>query len=131
MTELTKTTQAPANQPRRVVLAGGSGHLGTILARHFHSLGDSVTVLTRTPKTAPWRVVAWDGASRGHWTTELQSAAVVINLVGRSVACRYNAANRRAILESRIRPTRALGEAIGKMTSPPRLWMNASTATIY
>ena len=131
MTELTKTTQAPANQPRRVVLAGGSGHLGTILARHFHSLGDSVTVLTRTPKTAPWRVVAWDGASRDRWTREVQGAEGVINLAGRSVDCRYNAANRRAILESRIRPTRALGEAIGKMTSPPRLWMNASTATIY
>jgi hypothetical protein len=56
---------------------------------------------------------------------------VVINLTGRSVNCRYNAGNRRQILESRLRSTEVLGEAIRGLAHPPKVWMNASTATIY
>jgi hypothetical protein len=61
----------------------------------------------------------------------LEGADVVINLAGRSVNCRYNARNRREILESRVGTTQVLGEAISKLHRPPRLWVNASTATIY
>lgn len=114
-----------------VVIPGGTGHLGAMLAGHFHSQGHRVSVLTRTPKTAPWRVVAWNGRELDRWTKELEGADVVINLSGRSVDCRYNGANRREILESRILPTQILGEAIAKLTQPPCLWINASTATIY
>jgi uncharacterized protein len=131
MNELSKRTVAPIRQPLRIVLPGGNGHVGTILARHFHSRGHSVTVLTRTPKTSPWRVLAWNGAGVDRWVSALEDADVVINLAGRSVNCRYYAANRREILESRTRPTQLLGEVIGNLPRPPRLWMNASTATIY
>jgi uncharacterized protein (TIGR01777 family) len=131
MSEMTKTTVAPITRPVRIVLPGGSGHLGKILARHFHSQGHRVTVLTRTPMAAPWRVLAWDGVNLDRWVKELDGADILINLTGRSVNCRYSAANRREILESRIGPTRLLGEAIKKLAHPPRLWMNASTATIY
>jgi uncharacterized protein (TIGR01777 family) len=65
------------------------------------------------------------------WVRELENADVVINLAGRSVNCRYSASNRKEILESRTQPTRLIGEAIRKLEHPPRLWMNASTATIY
>jgi uncharacterized protein len=61
----------------------------------------------------------------------MERADVLINLAGRSVNCRYNAANRREIKESRVQPTRLLGRALGQLAHPPRLWMNASTATIY
>jgi len=73
----------------------------------------------------------WDGTTLGAWASTLEQADVVINLAGRNVNCRYTDANRRSIKESRIQTTRLLGEAIGKMAHPPRLWMNASTATIY
>ncbi len=129
--EMTKSTVAPINQSLRIVLPGGSGQIGQILARHFHAQGHHVTVLTRTPKAAPWRVLAWDAGHLHRWVKELDGADVLLNLTGRSVNCRYNAANRREILESRIGPTRLLGEAIAKLANPPRLWMNASTATIY
>jgi uncharacterized protein (TIGR01777 family) len=115
----------------RIVMPGGSGHLGGILARHFHAQGHRVVVVTRTPKAAPWRVVAWSGLSLDEWVRELDGADAVIHLSGRSVDCRYNAFNRREILESRILSTRILGEAIATVAKPPRLWMNASTATIY
>jgi len=115
----------------RIVLAGGSGQVGTLLAQHFHARGDDVCVLSRTTFSAPWRVVAWDGEHPGPWTAQLQSADVVVNLSGRSVNCRYSQANRREILDSRVRSTRVLGQAIQSLSRPPALWLNASTATIY
>jgi uncharacterized protein (TIGR01777 family) len=115
----------------RIVIPGGSGQVGRILARHFHQAGNAVTVLSRAPGAAPWRVVVWDGANRGDWIAELEDSDVCINLTGRSVNCRYNAENRRAILDSRVRSTLLLNDAIASLSHPPRLWVNASTATIY
>ena len=115
----------------KVVVPGGSGHLGTLLARRWHRSGHEVVVLSRRPKTAPWRTVAWDGRSPGDWRREIDGAAVVVNLAGRSVDCRYTPSHRREILDSRVLSTRAVGEAIAASRTPPRLWLQASTATIY
>jgi len=122
---------ARANGPLRVVLAGGNGHVGNILARHFHAQGDTVTVLSRKASHASWSVVGWDGVTPGGWCAELERADVLINLAGRSVDCRYSARNRREILESRVGTTRLLGNVIRGLANSPRLWMNMSTATIY
>src|ERR1039458_3588316 len=119
-------------KPRlRLVIPGGSGQVGNILARHFHAQGHDVVVFARRITPAPWRVVNWDGMSLGNWTSELENADVLINLAGKSVDCRYTLANRRAIIESRIQTTHLLGQASGHCARPPRLWMNASSATIY
>jgi hypothetical protein len=117
--------------PLRIVIPGGNGQVGTILSRHFHARGHTVVVLARSGAPAPWGVVNWDGKNLGDWASELEDSDVVINLAGRSVNCRYTAANRQAIKESRVKTTRLLGRAIGQLAHPPRLWMNASTATIY
>lgn len=114
-----------------IILPGGSGQVGTILARHFHAQRHDVVVLSRKPEAAPWRVVAWDGESMGPWTAELNGADVIINLSGRSVNCRYTPANRRAIIDSRVRSTRIIGAAIAGGARPPKVWLQASTATIY
>lgn len=118
-------------KPLRLVLPGGNGQVGNILARFFHARGDSVTVLARKPYVAPWRVVIWDGVTYGDWTRELENADVLINLAGRNVNCRYTAAHRREIMDSRVVSTRILGEAMGRLSTPPRVWLNSSTATIY
>jgi hypothetical protein len=115
----------------RIVLPGGSGLLGQILARHFQERGHHVTVLTRGPYTAPWQTVHWDGQHIGPWTEYLEGADVCINLAGRSVNCRYDEANRQSIYDSRIQTTRLLGQVIAGLAEPPRVWLNASTATIY
>jgi uncharacterized protein (TIGR01777 family) len=115
----------------RIAMPGGSGQVGHILARHFHARGHAVTIFSRTPRPAPWREVFWDGLTPGAWIDDLEQSDVCINLAGRSVNCRYHAANRRAIFESRIRGTRLLNEVIASLRHPPRLWLNASTATIY
>jgi len=118
-------------RPLRIVLPGGSGQVGQVLARHFQQRGHHVTVLTRGPYTAPWQTVHWDGEQIGPWTEHLEGADVCINLAGRSVNCRYTAANRRAIYDSRIRTTSLLNSVIAALADPPRVWLNASTATIY
>ena len=118
-------------RPLRIVLPGGSGQVGTLVARHFQAQGHDVAVLARTTTPAPWRIVPWNGTTLDRWTEELENADLVLNLAGRNVNCRYNDANRREIKESRTRTTRLLGEAIGRLTHPPKIWMNASTATIY
>lgn len=114
----------------KIVIAGGTGALGRLLCRWFAN--DEVVVLSRggnPPCHARW--VAWDGRSLGDWTSELEDADVLINLAGRSVDCRYHAANRRAIIDSRILSTKVLGQALRQATHPPKLWLQMSTATIY
>jgi uncharacterized protein (TIGR01777 family) len=120
-----------ADRPLRIVLPGGSGQVGRMLARFFQERGHHVTVLTRSPYTAPWLTVHWDGQSLGPWVETLEGADVCIHLSGRSVNCRYTARNRRELHDSRIGPTRLLHQAFACLVNPPRLWMNASTATIY
>jgi uncharacterized protein len=115
----------------KIVLAGGTGQVGTILARHYRAAGDDVVVLSRTPKTAPWRTIAWDAKTLGPWTSELEDADIVINVAGRSVNCRYTAANRSDIMSSRVDSTHAIGQAIAWGQRPPSIWLQMSTATIY
>ena len=119
----------------KIVLPGGTGQVGTLLARAFHREGHEVIVLSRKMRhlgdSPPWRVAVWDARSPGPWESELESADVVINLAGRNVNCRYTPQNRRLIKDSRVDSTRLVGEAIARRRRPPRVWLQAGTATIY
>lgn len=116
----------------KVIIPGGSGQVGTVLARAFHERGDEVVVFSRTQTNAPpWRVVQWDGETLGDWASEFEGADAVINLAGQSVNCRYTAENRRIIIDSRVKSTRVVGQAIAQSDHPPRVWLQASTATLY
>lgn len=115
----------------KFVIPGGTGQVGTVLARAFTADGHDVTVISRAPRPAPWTVLEWDGRTIGPWTQALEGADAVINLAGYTVNCRYNPANRRRIMESRVDSTRAMGRAIRSASNPPRVWLQSSTATIY
>lgn len=115
----------------KIIIPGGSGQVGTMLARAWTAAGHTVVVLSRTPTTAAWRVVPWDARTLGAWTSEIDGADVVVNLAGRNVNCRYTPANRRAIMDSRVESTRVVGQAIAMAKQPPRVWLQSSTATIY
>src|SRR5437879_2693409 len=110
----------------KIVIPGGSGQVGRLLARAFVADGHEVVVLSRNPAKSPWRVIGWDGETAGAWQTELDGADAVINLAGRSVNCRYHARNRRQMMDSRIRSSRTVGQAIAQAKRPPRVWLQAS-----
>lgn len=117
----------------KIVLAGGNGFIGQALAKRFTAQGDEVVFLSRgvASQGSEVTVIHWDGKTLGDWAETLEGAGLVINLAGKSVDCRYNAKNMKAILDSRVDSTRVLGEAVRKAKNPPPLWINSSTATIY
>ena len=99
-----------------VVLAGGSGFLGRSPAGHLSKCGYRVVVLS---------------SSAGGWCDELEDAAAVINLTGKSVNCRYTPDNRREILESRLDSVRVLESAIAECRDPLRVFIQAASLAIY
>jgi len=135
-----------AMQNKKIIIAGGTGFIGQQLIRYFGKENDLI-ILTRQIKDAAnnrnkynllseqdlsrTRFVKWDGENTGEWISELKGADLLINLSGKSVNCRYTKKNKKEILESRIKPIMALGQAINKMANPPSVWINASSATIY
>ena len=120
-----------SNSP--VVIAGGSGFLGSSLARHLAAAGRSVIVLSRNkPKNIGLsQHVAWDARTVGDWRHALNRAAGVVNLVGRSVDCIKTPDHRDEILRSRVESVNVLGTAIRSIESPPPVWVQMSTAHIY
>jgi uncharacterized protein (TIGR01777 family) len=109
----------------KIVLPGGSGHIGQLLDRELTSRGHEVVVLSRQTG------VHWDGRTLGAWAKEIDGSDAVINLAGRSVSCRYTPANLREMMDSRVLSTRVIGDAIAKTANPPKVWLQMSTATIY
>lgn len=109
---------------RRIVIAGASGFVGRYLAARFSESGDVVSTIGRSGADARWGDTAAIRAA-------LDGADILINLAGKSVNCRYTRKNMAAIFSSRLLTTAELGEAVQAVASPPRVWFNASTATIY
>ncbi|WP_246268297.1 epimerase [Acrocarpospora macrocephala] len=117
----------------KVVIPGGSGHLGLLLAGALGSAGHEVVILSRRTDTrVPGaRTVPWDGRTAGEWMAEVDGADAVVNLAGRSVNCRYTEANLREMMASRVDSASIVGAAIARASAPPRVWLQMSTATIY
>ena len=98
----------------KLIIPGGSGQVGTLIARNFHQDGHEVIVLSRNPVPAPWKVLPWDAKSLGDWASEFERADVTINMAGRSVNCRYGDNNRREIIDSACSPPK-----LSERQSPP------------
>lgn len=107
----------------RAVIAGASGFIGTALVAAFRDDGYHVEAIGRRAS------VTWDDPDR--LAAAVDGADVLVNLAGKSVNCRYTDANRDEVLRSRVETTRMLHAAITRAARPPRVWLNASTATIY
>ena len=121
----------PRARPLRILIPGGTGRLGILLARHFHESGHVVSAITRFPKPREWEAIHWDAETVGDWASSFEGADVVINLAGKSMDCRYTELNRKSLLRSRVHTTELVGQAISQCLRPPRVWLNASTVDIY
>ncbi|WP_121355143.1 TIGR01777 family oxidoreductase [Flavisolibacter nicotianae] len=118
----------------KIILAGGSGYLGKVLADYYKDKAKEIVIFSRSEADTGrpgCRIVKWDAESRGGWEAELDNADMVINLCGKNVNCRYTAKNRAEIFRSRLVPTTLLGEAIAGASRPPKLWINIASATVY
>jgi len=134
---------------KKIIIAGGTGFLGISLVQYFKNRGDEVITLSRSATTKKFtlsnaevrnlpagrqgetNLIYWSGKDLGDWAKHLEDADVLINLSGKSVDCRYTDRNKKAILESRIHSTRVLNQAMEECENPPKVFLNASTATIY
>jgi uncharacterized protein len=118
---------------KKIILAGGNGYLGTVLANYYSDKAAEIVILSRHEKETEHniRTVVWDGKSRGKWTAELVNADILINLCGKNVNCRYTEKNKTEIFASRLLPTELLGEVIHDLFEPPKIWINITSATIY
>jgi len=115
----------------KYVIPGGTGQVGALCAKRWRAAGHEVVVLSRGGASEA-RVVRWDGRTLDDaWARELDGADVVLNLAGRSVSCRYTEENLAQMMSSRVDSTRVVGEAIARAKSPPKVWLQMSTATIY
>ncbi|MGW2705473.1 TIGR01777 family oxidoreductase [Streptomyces sp. NPDC001340] len=113
----------------KIVIPGGTGQVGAALKRALDAAGHDVVILSRRPKHED--EVRWDGRTLGPWAAAVDRSDVVINLAGRSVSCRYTAANLQDMMDSRVDSTRVVGAAIAGAARPPRVWLQMSTATVY
>lgn len=129
---------------KKIIIAGGTGFIGQSICNYFGN-DNEIIVLGRGRKGEKSNAngeefvkqelqisfVQWDAVHEGEWTKVLEKADLLINLTGKTVNCRYNAKNKKEIIDSRVNATLALGAAIQKAVHPPKLWINAASATIY
>ncbi|GLB53301.1 epimerase [Neptunitalea chrysea] len=117
---------------KKIIIAGGTGYLGYVLAQHFKA-SYNIIVLTRQMNgfSGGINYIYWDAKTLDSWQTELENSFALINLTGKSVNCRYTNQNKEEIRTSRIDSTILLNKAILSCNTPPEYFINASTATIY
>lgn len=117
----------------KIVLAGGTGYLGQVLCEYYKDKAKEIIVLSRSKHVSQNNIhfEVWNGRTRDMWAEHLENCDLLINLCGKNVNCRYTKKNREKILSSRLAPTHLLGEVIAGLKSPPKVWINLASATIY
>jgi len=121
-----------------VVVAGGTGFIGSAVVTRLVEAGRRVVVLSRNPERfrnglhPSLQFTPWDGRTMGPWTSSVEGAEAVINLVGEPIAVkRWTDAQKRRISSSRLDATRAIVEAIRHASAKPSVLVNASAVGFY
>ena len=118
---------------QKIVLAGGTGQIGTALCKFYAERAEKIIILSRSDNRQKRNLyyVKWDAKTLGPWAKELDNADMLVNLCGKNVNCRYTEKNKKEIFDSRTDSTRVLAAAIASCVHPPKLWMQSASATIY
>ncbi|MBI1783068.1 MAG: TIGR01777 family protein [Sphingobacteriales bacterium] len=131
---------------KKIIIAGGTGFIGEEMTKYFGKENQIIILSRNIQHTKTNRnnysiiseadkgnihYLHWDGKTLDDWITSFEGADIIINLAGKTVNCRYNEHNKQEIFDSRTNATKIIGEAIHNCTVPPKLWINASSATIY
>jgi hypothetical protein len=118
---------------KRIIIAGGSGFIGGALAKELLARDYEVVVLTRSPRERNDGVseAAWDGDHIGEWIKSLDGAEAIVNLTGKNINCPHTPENVREIMDSRVNAVRALAVALHHISTPPRVWVQASAVGFY
>jgi uncharacterized protein (TIGR01777 family) len=118
---------------KKIILAGGNGYLGNVLADYYSDKAEEILILSRHAKETinNIKTIVWDGKTAGDWIPSLEGADLLINLCGKNVNCRYTRKNKAEIVTSRVKPTLLLAMAVNNLQHPPELWINVTSATIY
>jgi uncharacterized protein len=123
--------ERPESDAMSIVIAGGTGLLGSALADALRRDGHAVRVLTRHPTRE--HEIRWsprDGG--GDWASAINATHAVINLAGVSIAGgRWTSRHKEAIRESRMQATGALVRAIASASRPPSVFVSASAVGFY
>jgi uncharacterized protein len=118
---------------KRIVIAGGSGFIGSALAEEWYARNGEVVVLSRSPRKRNDGIIEaeWNGTQLGEWIQHLDGAEAVVNLVGKNIKCRHTEENVRELTESRVSAVRIIGQAMDHVKTPPRVWVQASAIGFY
>ena len=118
---------------KKIILAGGSGQIGTALIEFYKNKTEEIIVLTRgkSLKKENIHYLHWNGFSTTDSNSLLEGAEMLINLVGKNVNCRYNDKNKKEIFDSRTNSIQALHAIILTLENPPKIWIQATSSTIY
>lgn len=118
---------------KKVVIAGGTGFIGSSLANYLHQEGMQPIIIARNPPAtdSAFPFYIWDGRNQGDWVQSLEGAHALVNLAGKSVDCRKTPLNCDLILRSRVESTKALGQALQSVKNGPKVWIQMSTAHMY
>lgn len=122
----------------RILITGGTGLIGRVLAARLATDGHEPIVLSRDPAKASAdlppgvRAEAWDGKSGAGWSELIDAETAIVHLAGAGVAdSRWTAARKREIRDSRIVSGDAVVAAIRAARTPPRVLLQASAVGYY
>ncbi len=123
-----------------VLITGGTGLIGTALAKALLADGHGVTILTRqrNPRLSEGAVAQiWNGKTPEDWGHLVNEVDAVVNLAGENIAGqgplpgRWTVSRKEVIRQSRIGAGLALAQAIADATKPPAVLVQASGIGYY
>lgn len=114
-----------------VLIAGGSGFLGSALAKSLEQDGHKVFILTRRQPDRP-NQIQWDGRTTTGWGDRVNEMDAVVNLTGYGLEhWPWTKRQKQKFIDSRVIPGLALASAIKEASRRPGIFVQTSGINRY